>query len=110
MFAGNILRHQPRAAAKLGIAENTVRADDSGIVRTGTEYGLEYSGCRVEAVVIFGGPKRVLIEASLRCERQSRRRVVICVYLHGVVLRAINRVDLGFDHAQVSGLGGAFIG
>ena len=66
----------------------------------------ENVGRRVEAVIIFRGPEKIIVVARLRGEGQRGRDVVIGVEFQRIVLGVIARIDLRFDDAQIARLHG----
>src|SRR6185437_259388 len=59
---------------------------------------------RVEAIIVFGGPQKILVVSRLRCEGQRRRDGIIGAELYRIVLGAIGRIDGRFDCAQIGRL------
>src|SRR6185437_7092778 len=72
--------------------------------------GLKGARARVESVVVFRRPEKIVVEAGLRRERQFGRQRVIRIQFDRVVLGLVDGIERGFDHAQIGGLGGAGIG
>jgi hypothetical protein len=66
VFGRDILRYKTIAAAKLRIAKIAIATDESvASYATIASNGLKDARSRVEAIVVFRRPKKILIIASL---------------------------------------------
>ena len=120
VFHIQIFSNDAVTAAQLGIAEYYCRGwnavgsgggigNKSAALYTAytaaTQRPCEDTRRRVEAVVIFSGPQKILIVPRVRCERQRRIDVVHGIEFERVVLRPVGRQEGGLNVPQIGGLG-----
>src|SRR6185437_1089338 len=115
-FATSKAPSYPGAGTRLIVSRATaiyLRADSIVGVQRGRAaeeaIGLKGARARVEPVVVFRRPEKIVVEAGLRRERQFGRKRVIRIQFDRVVLGLVDGIERGFDHAQIGRLGGAGI-